>query len=69
LTKTPLISSVVCFNLGSWNFVWGGLSPQSARGDGTERTVDKSWRSCRSYYFSYKLLWKSAASEDIKVTL
>jgi len=47
----------------------GGLSPQSARGDGTERTVDKSWRSCRSYYFSYKLLWKSAASEDIKVTL
>jgi len=34
--------------------LFGGLSlPKQAptRGDGTEKTVDKSWRSCRSYYF------------------
>jgi len=42
LTKTPLIDSVSCFNLGAWSFVWGGLSPpKPPRGDGTEQTVDK----------------------------
>ena len=23
MTKTPLIHSVSCFNLGAWSFVWG----------------------------------------------
>jgi len=23
LTKTPLIDSLSCFNLGAWSFVWG----------------------------------------------
>jgi len=36
LTKTPLIYSVSCFNLGVLRALFGGLSPQKPpRGDGT----------------------------------
>jgi len=36
------------FQFGVLSFVWGA---KPTRGDGTERTVDKSWTSCRSYFF------------------
>jgi len=44
---------------GAWSFVWGAKLTKAPRGDGTEQTVDKSWISCRSYYFFLKLLWMS----------
>jgi len=30
MTKTPLIYSVSCFNLGTWSFVWRGAKPTKA---------------------------------------
>jgi len=63
MTKTPLIYSVSCFNLGTWSFVWGGLSPpKPPSGDGAEQTVDKSRISCRSYYFLLQAFMNECSS-------
>jgi len=43
---------------GDLELCLGELSPpKPLRDDRTEQNVDKSWTSCSSYYFSYKLLW------------
>jgi len=42
LTKTPLIYSVSCFNLGGLELCLGAKLTKTPRGDGTEQTVDKS---------------------------
>jgi len=40
------------FQFGGLGALFGGLSPpKPTRGDETAQTVDKSWISCRSYYF------------------
>ena len=64
LTKTPLGSCVSCFNFGRLGALLGRAKPTKAqpRGDGTEQTVDKSWISCRSYYFFLQAFMNECSS-------
>jgi len=42
------------FHVSIWELgalFWGLSPPKPLRGEGTEQTVDKIWKSCRSYYF------------------
>jgi len=39
LTKTSLLYSVLCFNLGAWSFAWGAKPTKAACGDWTDASV------------------------------